>query len=107
MQFKVKAGRHWAICFHEKNENHKCFVIIICFYRIYYDLISFGDRFTKQEATEALEEAPMIKPKTLGEPVMIDYQAFCRTLCGLRKRRKWKREFLLVLKMKLTTIIKE
>lgn len=40
---------------------------------------------TTAEADEALKYAPIAKAKTLEEPAMIDYPAFCRILCGLRK----------------------
>lgn len=56
--------------------------------RIFHDLISHGDRFTEKEAHRALEDAPLAKAKTLDEPPMIDYQAFCSMLAGLRRRKQ-------------------
>lgn len=52
--------------------------------------MTFGDKFTEKEAFVALEEAPIAKvdPKDrYSVPTMIDYPAFCKTLCGLRKKK--------------------
>lgn len=59
-------------------------------FRIRHDLMTFGDKFTEKEAFVALEEAPIAKvdPKDrYNVPTMIDYPAFCKTLCGLRKKK--------------------
>lgn len=57
--------------------------------RIRHDLTSYGDRFTDKEATYALELAPIAnKNRAPGEVSLIDYPAFCKVLCGLRKRKK-------------------
>ncbi|XP_014086787.1 myosin regulatory light chain LC-2, mantle muscle [Bactrocera oleae] len=53
--------------------------------KIYEELTNYGDVMTTAEADEALKYAPIAKAKTLEEPAMIDYPAFCRILCGLRK----------------------
>lgn len=55
--------------------------------KMYEELTNYGDAMSVSEATEALSRAPMAKPKTLDEPAMIDYPAFCKMLSGLRKRR--------------------
>ncbi|XP_055903814.1 myosin regulatory light chain LC-2, mantle muscle [Eupeodes corollae] len=55
--------------------------------KIYEELTNYGDKLSKTEAREALSRAPMAKPKTLDEPPMIDYPAFCRMLSGIRKRK--------------------
>ncbi|XP_017855530.1 PREDICTED: calmodulin [Drosophila arizonae] len=55
--------------------------------KIYEELTNYGDKMTISEAKEALSHAPMAKPKTLEEPPMIDYPAFCRMLGGMRKRK--------------------
>ncbi|XP_055848006.1 myosin regulatory light chain LC-2, mantle muscle [Episyrphus balteatus] len=55
--------------------------------KIYEELTNYGDKMSTSEAKEALSRAPMAKPKTLEEPSMIDYPAFCRMLSGLRKRK--------------------
>ncbi|XP_055381261.1 myosin regulatory light chain, smooth muscle [Condylostylus longicornis] len=57
--------------------------------RIFFDLMHKGDKFSKTEAVEALREAPLAKPKSLDDrSKLIDYQAFCKMICGLRKRRE-------------------
>ncbi|CAD6995098.1 myosin regulatory light chain LC-2, mantle muscle isoform X2 [Ceratitis capitata] len=53
--------------------------------RMLEELTNYGDVMTTAEANEALKYAPIAKAKTLEEPPMIDYPAFCRILCGLRK----------------------
>ncbi|XP_067618356.1 myosin regulatory light chain, striated adductor muscle [Eurosta solidaginis] len=53
--------------------------------KMFEELTNFGDVMTSAEANEALKYAPIAKAKTLEEPPMIDYPAFCRILCGLRK----------------------
>ncbi|XP_017026660.1 calmodulin [Drosophila kikkawai] len=55
--------------------------------KIYEELTNYGDKMTLNEAKEALSHAPMAKPKSLEEPPMIDYPAFCRMLGGMRKRK--------------------
>ncbi|EDW97088.1 calmodulin [Drosophila yakuba] len=55
--------------------------------KIYEELTNYGDKMTLNEAKEALSHAPMAKPKSLEEPPMIDYPAFCRMLSGMRKRK--------------------
>ncbi|EDV94342.1 calmodulin [Drosophila grimshawi] len=55
--------------------------------KIYEELTNYGDKMSISEAKEALSHAPMAKPKTLEEPPMIDYPAFCRMLGGMRKRK--------------------
>ncbi|EDW81107.1 uncharacterized protein Dwil_GK11881 [Drosophila willistoni] len=55
--------------------------------KIYEELTNYGDKMTLSEAKEALSHAPMAKPKSLEEPPMIDYFAFCRMLGGMRKRK--------------------
>ncbi|XP_059218174.1 squidulin [Stomoxys calcitrans] len=52
---------------------------------MYEELTSFGDKLSLSEATEALRHAPLVKPKCLDDPPMIDYPAFCHLLCGVRK----------------------
>uniref|UniRef100_A0A1A9VFX7 EF-hand domain-containing protein n=1 Tax=Glossina austeni TaxID=7395 RepID=A0A1A9VFX7_GLOAU len=56
--------------------------------KIYEELTNFGDKMSVAEAKEALRYAPLIKPKSLDDPAMIDYPAFCRLLSGLRKREE-------------------
>ncbi|XP_017846788.1 myosin regulatory light chain, striated adductor muscle [Drosophila busckii] len=56
--------------------------------KIYEELTNYGDKMSVKEAKEALSHAPMAKPKTLEEPPMIDYPAFCRMLSGMRKPKK-------------------
>ncbi|KAL9893916.1 myosin regulatory light chain LC-2, mantle muscle [Glossina fuscipes] len=56
--------------------------------KIYEELTNFGDKMSVAEAKEALRYAPLIKPKSLDDPPMIDYPAFCRLLSGLRKREE-------------------
>ncbi|XP_030371711.1 calmodulin [Scaptodrosophila lebanonensis] len=55
--------------------------------KIYEELTNYGDKMSISEAKEALSHAPMAKPKSLEEPPMIDYPAFCRMLGGMRKRK--------------------
>lgn len=54
--------------------------------------MSFGDKFTAKECNYALEDAPIAKGTGEGfackGPCMIEYPAFCKSLCGLRKRVK-------------------
>ncbi|XP_075162274.1 uncharacterized protein LOC142234950 [Haematobia irritans] len=54
--------------------------------KMFDDLTSYGDKLSISEATEALRHAPLVKPKCLDDPPMIDYPAFCHLLCGVRKR---------------------
>ncbi|BFF92701.1 calmodulin [Drosophila madeirensis] len=56
--------------------------------KIYEELTNYGDKMSLNEAKEALSHAPMAKPKSLEEPPMIDYPAFCRMLGGMRKRKE-------------------
>ncbi|XP_053945509.1 myosin regulatory light chain LC-2, mantle muscle [Anastrepha ludens] len=55
--------------------------------KMYEELTNYGDVMTSTEANEALKYAPIAKAKTLEEPPMIDYPAFCRILSGMRKRK--------------------
>lgn len=57
---------------------------------MFEELTSFGDKLSDNEAKEALKHAPMAKPKSLEDPPMIDYPAFCYLLCGVRKRKDLK-----------------
>lgn len=57
-----------------------------------HDLMTFGDKFSEEEATEALREVPLVKG-TGDEfgctgPLMFDYMTFCQKIGGFRKRRK-------------------
>ncbi|XP_049780369.1 myosin regulatory light polypeptide 9-like isoform X1 [Schistocerca cancellata] len=53
--------------------------------RIKHDLVTWGDRFTPEEADLALDDAPVCMRKGVA---MIDYIKFCNTLSGLRKKTK-------------------
>ncbi|XP_067010723.1 uncharacterized protein [Anabrus simplex] len=55
--------------------------------RIKHDLMTWGDKFTKEEAEMALEDAPVYVNKKTGS-AMIDYIKFCNTLSGLRKKTR-------------------
>ncbi|GLH08749.1 Tripeptidyl-peptidase 2 [Gryllus bimaculatus] len=54
--------------------------------RIKHDLVTWGDKFTPEEAEQALEDAPIYVSKK--GVTMIDYMKFSNTLCGLRKKAK-------------------
>ncbi|XP_037951018.1 myosin regulatory light chain LC-2, mantle muscle [Teleopsis dalmanni] len=56
--------------------------------KIYTELTNYGDVMSTSEADEALKHAPLAKPKSLEEPPMIDYPAFCQILSGLRKPKQ-------------------
>lgn len=72
----------------EQNKKGKDYQYSPISYRIYEELTNFGDKMSVAEAKEALRYAPLIKPKSLDDPAMIDYPAFCRLLSGLRKREE-------------------
>lgn len=60
--------------------------------RMKHDLMSFGDKFSEEEATAALQEVPLVKG-TGDEfgctgPLMFDYFTFCQKIGGFRKLRK-------------------
>ena len=60
--------------------------------RIKHDLMKFGDKFSEEEATAALQEVPIVKGTGDGfgctGPLMFDYLTFCQRIGGFRKRRK-------------------
>lgn len=57
-----------------------------------HDLMTFGDKFSEEEATAALQEVPIVKGTGDGfgcqGPLMFDYLSFCQRIGGFRKRRK-------------------
>ncbi|KAL0277720.1 UNVERIFIED_CONTAM: hypothetical protein PYX00_004911 [Menopon gallinae] len=57
----------------------------ICVFRIKHDLMTWGDRFTEEEAEAALEHAPIVLTK--NKEKMINYVQFCNDLCGFRRMK--------------------